>query len=247
MNKAFTQTGFDFELTEDGSPTLHKHGENGEKMHHSGGAAAETRYIYKTVIEKALTVQSQLRVSVVGLGLGYIEISWAQVLLKLGQKPGGLVSYEIDGGLVKSFQEWLSAEGAVDASVYTSISKHLEPEAPVAGIRELLKENFTLFPVRGDIRKDLHTDNSFQIVCFDAFSRKASEELWTEEFLNQFLKVSCHQDCVFTTYACTGALKKALRENDFTVMRRPGFGGKRDSTVALRGTFKTSESLFRIF
>ena len=44
MNNEFAQTRFTIEITADGSPTL-KLPEQGESMHHSGGAAKETDYI----------------------------------------------------------------------------------------------------------------------------------------------------------------------------------------------------------
>ncbi|MBY0451839.1 MAG: hypothetical protein K2P92_02310, partial [Bdellovibrionaceae bacterium] len=88
-------------------------------------------------------------------------------------------------------------------------------------------------------------DNSLNLICFDAFSQQTSQELWSPDFLTRFLAESAHEDCVLTTYACTGHLKKALRDNGFEVIQRPAFRGYRDSTLALRGRFKSLASLYR--
>ena len=74
----------------------------------------------------------------------------------------------------------------------------------------------------------------FGCICFDAFSSKTSPALWTDEFLQKFITNAASDRTVFSTYACTGALKRALRAAGFDVQIRPGFSTKRDSTFAVR-------------
>jgi hypothetical protein len=74
----------------------------------------------------------------------------------------------------------------------------------------------------------------FGVICFDAFSSKTSPDLWTEEFLQDFFAKTCAAECVLSTYACTGALKRALRAAGFELSIREGFASKRDSTFAVR-------------
>ena len=55
--------------------------------------------------------------------------------------------------------------------------------------------------------------------------------------VNQFdtqWQVNAAENCVFTTYACTSVLRKTLTENGFQFLKRPGFSGKRESSLATR-------------
>ena len=74
----------------------------------------------------------------------------------------------------------------------------------------------------------------YDCVLYDAFSSKSTPELWSEDFLSSFLD-GLGEDCVFTTYASTGALKRALKKIDFQIVPRKGFLGRRESTLAVRG------------
>ncbi|MGZ3692194.1 MAG: MnmC family methyltransferase, partial [Pseudobdellovibrio sp.] len=208
-----------------------------ESMHHSGGAAAETEYIYKSVIEKSLQVKPGARLGVVGLGLGYIEISWALAVIKnnLQIDPPSVVSYEIDEELKIKFKEWCERRD-LKTFIYDQMVEALETGFDHELIKNLITQK-TEF--KGDLLTDYEKDKSLNIVCYDAFSSKTTAALWSEDFLNQFIQKACAEDCVFTTYACTGVLKKVLKENGFILLTRLGFKGKRDSTLAVRGKFKS--------
>jgi len=245
MKNEFAQTPFTIEITEDGSPTLRLQGPDnsvGESMHHSGGAAAETEYIYKSVIEGALQRLPELQVAVVGLGLGYIEISWAIACLKQKSNlQSCIISFETEDGLKDNFCIWLSSE---IPAIYDDVCRALDSSVKIQDIKEILKKNVEQFQFKGNLLTDYDKNNSYQLICFDAFSKKTSEQLWTEEFLTEFLAKASHRDCIFTTYACTGALKRALKNNGFQLIDRLRFKSNRESTLAVRGIF-TSEMIFR--
>ncbi len=256
MKQPFEQIGFFLELTKDGSPTLRlgKDIQSGESMHHSFGAAAETNYIYKSVISEAL--QSKLRqasldefkTAIVGLGLGYIEISWAQSLILNQQSPSDLVcfeSFEVVPELRSSFRSWV--EEAENNPLYDQISEKLQPQIEVSLVKKVLQQALARqSQLRGDILNE-PLQQKWNVICYDAFSQKTSSPLWEESFLNRLLLENAHTDCVFTTYACTSLLKKVLIEHNFLFIKRPGFAGKRDSTIALRGAFKDDATIFRTF
>lgn len=238
MKTQIAQISFTTEITKDGSPTL-KASESGETMHHSGGAASETKYIYKDVLEWAYGCQAQLKTCVVGLGLAYIEISWAQVLVRLSLKPTAhlyLTSFETNEDLKKNFLNFINEDGEVN-SVYAEINRHLHAQADLSQVKEVLKQNVELESLRGDLITCAPKDKKWNLICYDAFSSKTTEALWRKEFLDQFIREHCEEDCVFTTYACTGNLKKTLLQNRFSLIERKGFSGKRESTLALRGGF----------
>jgi hypothetical protein len=241
MKNDFEQTRFTIEKTDDGSPTL-RLPDDGESMHHSGGAASETDYIYKSVIEAALKTGTELKMAVVGLGLGYIEISWAITCLRQSGFKSRFISFETDEGLKSNFLNWVKTGEPV---IYNEICKFMGPDDVISDIRALIEENLRSNPIRGDFLSEYDKDNSYHLICFDAFSRKTTEDLWTENFLEEFLQKSCHENCILTTYACTGALKRALKKNNFRLLERTRFKGKRDSTLAVRGIFNSSALIFR--
>ncbi|HEY1079562.1 MAG TPA: hypothetical protein VGE46_05675, partial [Bdellovibrio sp.] len=114
--KLWKDIGFETEITEDGSfslrqlesvdPSKYK----GESMHHSGGACAETLLIYGTPIREILQKITRPNFLIIGLGMGYIEMTIAREALLLGKsaKAVGLItSYESIPELREYFFKWL--------------------------------------------------------------------------------------------------------------------------------------------
>lgn len=233
----FTSIGFQIEGTKDGSPTL-RLPQQGESMHHSGGAAAETNYIYGTVLQSAHHIlRDSCKTCVVGLGLGYIEMSWAASLVRNGLAPSSELSFhsfEIVPGLIENFCRWV--ESKESHSVYDLIFSKLAPDVSLfevkAVLQKALKNGSTL---NGDFADLNQHRQRYNIICYDAFSKKTSEELWQVEFLENFFRKYAATDCVVTTYACIGAFRKALQDQAFAFFKRPSFNGKRDSSLATKG------------
>ncbi|MBY0553454.1 hypothetical protein K2P97_02925 [bacterium] len=237
MNRVFEQIRFTVESTKDGSPTL-RLPDLGEWMHHSAGAASETLYIYKSVIDKGLDALSSSKTCVVGLGLGYIEISWALGLLeRVGYEPVPLkhqiTSFEIVPELKEHFSEWLNQDSDL---IYDQISDCFKITVDQKkSIKNILAANYKLLPMQSDITT-YGESTRWNIICYDAYSSKTSQQLWSEEFLNTFLKNHADESCVLTTYACTGNLKRALEANGFQIIRRTAYNRiKGHSTLAFRG------------
>ncbi len=219
------------ELTADQSPTLRSvqfiDGVSvPESMHHSGGAAAETEYIYGEVIRLGLSVQQSLNFLVVGLGLGYIEILISSLV-----RGQNISSFEIDSELRNNFQNWIN--GTDEFEIYNEVCKSLKLDSDF--VRESFQKNKLILNAELNLESKFAEKN--HIICFDAFSVKTSGLLWTEDFLDYFILNACAPDCIFTTYACTGLLKRTLVKHGFQLNPRAGFTGKRDSTLAVRGLF----------
>lgn len=246
MNFDFEQFGFSLETTLDGSPTLRliagpiNSDKPPESMHHSGGAASETLYIYGNPMCKAMQLahersQSALKTCVVGLGLGYIEMCWADAQIK-SKTAGSCDSFEIIEGLKKNFLNWLSSN---KTTIYNECLNYLKVDSS-SKVYEKMQHNFLneehLY--KDLIDKKSYQDKKWNLICYDAFSRKTNQELWQEDFLTDWIFHHAEEDAVFMTYACTGSLKRALQKNNFTFIKRPGFQGKRDATLALRGIYK---------
>lgn len=235
---------FVIELTGDGSPTLRLRTSTTEKkpesMHHSGGAAAETQYIYTEPLKKTLSVlkNKNLSVGVVGLGLGYIELSILQAMTTELDITVDLTSFEKDQELVANLEQWMKGS---KNETYDLICEKLKIDK-----EKILASLQIIHWVRNaELNLQTQSASKFNFAAYDAFSQFTDGPLWTEEFLDFFLTNLCAEDCVFTTYACTGLLKQALVRNNFIFIKRLGFNGKRDATLALRGSFKSHQHLFQ--
>ena len=239
MNPSFEASGFQLETTKDGSPTL-KLCTTHESMHHSGGAASETWYIYGDMIAQAAESISQLKICSVGLGLGYVEMASAIVMSKGFSFT--LDSFETVPQFKLLFKHWI-AQSSDFGSPHKAACDHL---------LRLKKSTLTTEKVRdrlGSMDFSFHDDvteattaKTWNVICFDAFSSKTSAKLWTPEFLKNFLDSHASEQCVFSTYASTRNLKEALQVAGFTLLHRDGFSGKRESTLAVRG-----ETMLRAF
>ncbi len=233
-------------LTADGSPTLQTQQKNQESMHHSGGAYSETQLIYGQMIADCLR-QGGRRFLITGLGLGYIEWTLIDQVLKAAVDPSQvfIVSIENDLDLVNSQKNFIS--GKTDSQTLKIASRFF---TDFLDIQKILDEKFMngswqiisdLNQISESASKTLagFSEQRFQGICYDFYSSKQDPHLWSEDFLKNFLaQFADPNGCYFSTYACTGALKRALLQQNFTVIKKPGFCQKRDSTFAYN--FKNS-------
>lgn len=239
---------FLFETTEDGSPTVRIAQASGtdatsEAMHSLRGAFSETVYIYGSALETALSRGFTPSVLSMGLGLGYVEILATGLFIKAGladQARGE--SFEIVPELREWFRAWLLDDGRTPegfSNAYREILLRVAKHAGVADHEIRAELARMVSDGRWVLSEALTAESDFSgrfgCICFDAFSSKTTPELWTEEFLKHFLATAADERCVLSTYACTGALKRALRHSGFDLDIRMGFSSKRDSTFAVRG------------
>lgn len=222
-------------ITADGSPTLTFRRPDGyaEKMHHSGGAFSESMYIYHYGLKKSLELGFPPRVISVGLGLGYNElISLAE--FARSRVKGQIWSFETMPFLRDMFRSW--AEGQSSQPLLDQIARQIEQSFGIEGLRNIthsaIKEG--QLELREAFPESMQNISDVGTVFFDAFSNKMSPELWSEEGLKSSLDPVLSKNCLLCTYAATGALKRALRTLGFELLDRPGFQGKRDSTLAVR-------------
>jgi len=236
---------FRFETTEDGSPTVRiasPEGGTSEAMHSLRGAFSETVYIYGSALETMLAKGFTPSVLSMGLGLGYVELLATALFIKAGVLDSARgESFEIVPELREWFRGWLFGEGstpAAFAATYREILHRVALHTDVAdheihaGAARLVKDGRWL--LSGALTAETRFSTRFGCICFDAFSSKTTPDVWGEEFLTKFLADSAAPQCVLSTYACTGALKRALKTSRFELDIRLGFSSKRDSTFAVR-------------
>ncbi len=243
-----TQDGYSFQfiVTRDGSPSIRmwnvsdcaQEMKSPEAMHHCDGALSESLYIYGSLLEEPFLRDRELKILSVGLGCGYNE--WiALAKIKNTRSNVYVESFESNSFLRKNFTNWLiknddSSVAGLFSDVVARVAEHFkmrEQELKDLG-RELYNNN------RWQIRERLDSTAQFQqkfnVIFFDAFSTKATPELWNDEFLDWLLASAADDPCGFATYAATGRLNRALNRAHFKLVPFRGFSGKRESTRAYR-------------
>lgn len=269
------ESHYKLEYTGDGSPTL-RVGE-GESMHHSGGAASESKYIYETALSffskknrlnfdlsefsefkknkrledffiqyslnsHLLQAQSDCRVLSMGFGLGYNELIFANWALEndIDINKLSLDSFELDENLYLAFNEWLELKEKPTETIYDKILSSLFSEiTSYEPTKQLLKTMLSRKTWRQNkaMTVDSLSIEKYSVILYDAFSSKTDPDLWSFNFLDKILKFHTQGCCVFSTYACKGELKRVLEANNFIFVKRPGFKGKRDASLAFRTNF----------
>lgn len=240
MSDPWLPHGYEIVLTEDGSPSLRwLASETQETMHHRGGAYSETQLIYGNVVRETFAKPNQpaeLAFLSVGLGLGYNEILVAVEALKTGYVAKTFLrSYEKDKFLVQQFLNWLeSGVQQPTQQVYEQILGFFSMDRVKVADVLLGWLNNQQWQILGSLERDFVKDQRFHCILYDAFSSKTSPFLWQEDFLQELLNDLAHEQCLISTYACTGPLKRALRATGFQVVLRDGFASKRNSTLGVR-------------
>lgn len=270
------QNGYTFELTEDGSPTL-RFGQ-GESMHHFGGAAGESLYIYQTALEflysnerplfqktdlkrhsedflkkktlinsKDQVVSKKLNIMSLGFGLGYNELLVALWALrnKFEDHQINLFSFEKDLFFYNEFNKWLTRSEETTMTPFydlilnkiLELNYKLNPENE-SGDFDKIKSTLLhwkqqgVWSQQGELMNTKQLVQKFNLFIFDAFSVKTTPHLWANNFLEPLLRNHRDAPCVFSTYACRGDLKRFLQSENFIFLKRLGFKGKRNSTLA---------------
>lgn len=242
MARARTVADFEVIFTTDGSPSLRVVDASGyfEKMHHSEGALSESLYIYGDALEETLKRGWPLHVVSLGLGLGYNEMITAAKAIQYGIAPedARIFSFELEPLLIDELAKWLNGRNAQFGHLYDHILRQLANETNLKAeiILQWLKTAHlkNTWQMRGTFLEHVDGVSDVSCVLYDAFSNKMSPELWMEETMSSVFNKICAKTCVFSTYAATGALKRALKNTGFQLLERRGFAGKRESTFAMR-------------
>ncbi|HEX4923844.1 MAG TPA: MnmC family methyltransferase, partial [Bdellovibrionales bacterium] len=180
------------------------------------------------------------RFLVVGLGLGYIEwMIFAKCYAKKVEPH--ILSLESDPYLTGQIYKLVTRDYAEsqDMKVFedalaASAAYFGEPGLREMAFRALSQERWK---IGGTLDAGTEFERRSSVILYDPFSKRTSPELWEQAFLESFLMKAAGNPCVFSTYASHGQLKRALAAQGFSQEPRPGFGGKRESTLA---TFEKS-------
>lgn len=211
-------------------------------MHNFKGAFSETMYIYGQALDLALERGLPPKYFVLGLGLGYIEMMIAAALYSHKITEAEIWSTENEDILVEQFLMWLEDDLVPQPDFQNAYNWILAKMAQTEGVDPLKVKKLMMEWRRGGQWRWFGPLNDsfsfsgqrFSVIFFDAFSDKINPELWTEELVDQTLKNAAAPQCIFTTYAAKGRLKRVLKNNGFELIETPGYGSKKESTIAVR-------------
>lgn len=91
---------------------------------------------------------------------------------------------------------------------------------------EKILPNFTLTKLKADLTT-FHTNDSFDVFYFDAFSPEKQPEMWNSHIFQMLYNIA-NKDAILTTYSAKGIVRRALQSVGFTVERLKGPPGKRE-------------------
>src|SRR5690606_29124540 len=84
----------------------------------------------------------------------------------------------------------------------------------------------------GDARTTLPQQSwRFHAIYQDPFSPKKNPSLWTQEWF-ELLRQCSDDDCIMATYSASVGVRKAMLEAGWHPESLPGFGPKRERTLA---------------
>lgn len=204
-------------------------------MHSSFGALSETLYVYAPALEMALKMKSPVHLLNVGFGLGYHEILAALVSLENPGRISEVVTYESEAELIEKYGAKNISTNILNQMLPLLAMKNHPTKDSLAAIAEGKWSEFFAWRFLGELPEALPpAEKKSTCIFYDLFSSAFASQYWEEAYLTQFLEIHAASECVFASYAHTGALKRALKANGFAFEKREGFGVKRECTLALR-------------
>ena len=210
-------------FTSDGSKTIFNP-EVGETYHSRHGALQESRHVFLNsglryfIADKNI---EELRVLEVGFGTGLNFLLSAEFCLQH--------HFRMDyvGIEVSPLNQSLISQTGYDDHVTPGLWESFLEKYPSSLKNSVRINNQSTLKVAHCALLEFQSQQSFDVLYFDAFAAVHQPEIWSHESLAhvcQFLKIGG----VFVTYAITGNLKRSLKSLGFTIEKIPGALGKRE-------------------
>lgn len=233
-------------LCEDGSHTLFS-AKSGECYHSIHGAYTESNHIF---IQFGMLAHpsNTLRILEVGFGTGlnafltaleaklrHINISYVglepfPITLEL-QHSLNYSGYILEKKMDEIVKAGLTADKILNIQWLNQLFSFLHQSGwstPTQFGQHFLFEK----KLEGVLEASL-SENSFDVIYFDAFSPEAQAELWTPEVFERCYKL-LDNNGILITYCAKGIVKRALKTAGFVVENLPGPPGKREITRAVK-------------
>jgi tRNA U34 5-methylaminomethyl-2-thiouridine-forming methyltransferase MnmC len=215
--------------TNDGSTTIHLP-ELNESYHSKHGAIQEAYHVF---IKNGLSLFEGKSVSVLEIGFGTGLNSFITYLeaKKSNQNIDyvGVEAYPvaIEEALQMNYIKELNANQ--EATIFKNMHEAVWEE------KVAISDDFSLTK-RQQLFQDIHDEDAFNLIYFDAFGFRVQPELWSLEIFQKMYK-ALKINGVIVTYACRSSIKNAMIECGFKVEKLPGAPGKREMLRAKKINF----------
>lgn len=215
--------------TADGSNTIWNE-QIGEHYHSKHGALQESKHVFlASGLQYFLERNKVNKVNILevgfGTGLNFLLTADYCSQHKLSLSYTGIEAFPLNDELITS----TGYDAFVTGETWQAFKNHYP--AALASLTEI-GANCRLQIAHTELLR-FDTEQSFDVLYFDAFAAIHQPEMWTEEALAhccQFLK----KGGVFVTYAITGNLKRMMKSLGFQIEKAPGAPGKREMLRAVK-------------
>lgn len=217
--------GIHIKPTLDGSDTLYVPSID-EHYHSTNGAVQESAHVY---IDAGLAEFQKDTINILEIGFGtglnaYLTYRYAHRFDKEIDYTG-IELYPLDSSIVSKLNY---ADKETDRQVFQKI------HTTDWGTRMKISSVFFLTKIQRNLTHlDFFSDETFDLIYFDAFAPDKQPEMWTQDIFD-FLYKHTTQDGILTTYCAKGSVRRMLQKSGYKVERLPGPPGKREMIRAIK-------------
>lgn len=215
--------------TEDGSHSLYN-AELNETYHSFHGAIQESKHVF---IKSGLDFINEgnpnsIKVFEVGLGTGLNALLTAEWTFekKVKVEMTSIEAYPISKELIENLN-YSKRINNPNADAWFNTIHNCE-----WGSAELINDYFTLVKIHDKLENYSISQNTYDVIYFDAFAPSKQEEMWSEELLRNVASGLKNKGCL-VTYCAQGQLKRNLKSIGLTVETLPGPPGKKEMVRAI--------------
>ncbi|WP_400193116.1 tRNA (5-methylaminomethyl-2-thiouridine)(34)-methyltransferase MnmD [Hymenobacter sp. B81] len=215
--------------TADGSSTLYVPSLD-EHYHSTHGAIQEARHVYlQAGLEPALALATKgpLWVLEVGFGTGLNALLTLQHSLDapLPIFYDTIEKYPLSAAVIRQ----LGAERYIHCPELLDCYQQLH--AAGWGVPVALTPQFALHKIMGALQTTDLSEDTYQVIYFDAFAPEKQPDMWTDAIFAQLYAAAAPGGCL-VSYCAKGSFKRSLKAAGWQVEAIPGPPGKREMTRA---------------
>ena len=214
-------------VTADGSPTLSLKGKN-ESYHSHFGAIQESKHVFINAgLNFKLNEKDSISILEIGMGTGL------NVLLSLLFKE----SHEFIQINYTALEPFPIAVSYIKELNYPFLLNAVSYQPAFEFIHTMAWDYFFEIKKGFHLKKsfsrlqDFTTNETYDLVFFDAFSPNISPDMWTQDIFDKLFNFITPGG-VLVTYCAKGSVKRCLKAAGFKVENIPGPPGKREMTRA---------------
>lgn len=211
--------------TEDKSFTIFDEKYN-EIFHSKKGALTESIHVFiNSGLKPKLENSQEINILEIGFGTGLNALLTLKESLNIKVNYVSLEAYPI----TKELWSQLDYQKYFDSEIQNYFSKLHEVEWENY---QKINDDFYLKKINTKL-EDFKTDETFDLVYFDAFSPDKQPELWTQEIFEKIYQLM-KKDALLVTYCAKGQVRRNLIASGFKVEKLAGPPGKREMLRAIK-------------